>query len=73
MIPHTIFVWFFSLSSTSYVVPIVLYNTKKIGHSNTHIQSKNLNTKRRMETKNIPYFIFELKNPKTLRLVLLQP
>ena len=31
-----------------------------------HIESKNQNTKRRMETKDILYFIFELKNPKTL-------
>ena len=31
-----------------------------------HIKSKNQNTKRRMEAKNIPYFIFELKNPRTL-------
>ena len=31
-----------------------------------HIESKNQNTKRRMETKYILYFIFELKNPKTL-------
>ena len=26
-----------------------------------HIESKNQNAKRRIETKNIPYFIFELK------------
>ena len=31
-----------------------------------HIKSKNQNTKRRMETKNVPYFIFELKNPRML-------
>ena len=31
-----------------------------------HTESKNQNTKRRMETKNIPYFIFELKNPRML-------
>ena len=66
MIPCTTFVWFFSFSSTSYVVPIVLSNTKKISRSNTHIESKNQNIKRRMETKNIPYFIFELKNPRML-------
>ena len=46
--------------------PAILYNTKKVSHSNTHIESKNQNTKRRMEAKNIPYFIFELKNPRTL-------
>ena len=62
MIPCTIFVWFCSFSSTSYVTPIVLHNAKKVNHSNTHIESKNQNTKR-MEIENIPYFIFELKNP----------
>ena len=66
MIPHTPFIWFFSFSSTSYVVPVVLYNAKKVSYSNTHIESKNQNTKRRVKTKNIPYFIFELKNPRTL-------
>ena len=64
MIPPTTFVWFFSLSGTSYVLPLVLYNAKKVSRSNTHIESKNQNTKRRMVTKNIPYFIFELKNQK---------
>ena len=59
MIPHPTFAWFFSFSSTSYVVPLVLFNTKKVSHSNMHIKSKNQNTKRRMETKNIPYFWIE--------------
>ena len=63
MIPRLIFVWFFSFSGTSYVVPIVLYNVKKVSNSNMHMESKTQNTKRRMETKNIHYFIFELKNP----------
>ena len=31
-----------------------------------HIESKNQNTKRRMETKNMHFFIFELKNPRML-------
>ena len=48
------------------VVPVALYNAKKVSHSNTYVESKNQNTKRRMETENIPYFIFELKNPSTL-------
>ena len=39
---------------------------KKVSHSNMHIESKNQNTKRRIETKNIPYFIFELKNSRML-------
>ena len=33
-----------------------------------HIESKNQNTKRKMETKNIHFFIFELKNLRTLSL-----
>ena len=66
MIPPTTFVLFFSFSSTSSVVPAVFYNAKKVSHSNTHIESKNQNTKRRMVAKNIPYFIFKLKNPRTL-------
>ena len=61
MIPHTTFTWFFSFSSTSYVVPDVHYNAKKASHSNTHIESKNRNTKRRMETENIPYLCFWVK------------
>ena len=63
MIPCTTFVSFFPFSGRSYVAPVVLYNTKKVIHSNTHIESKNQNPKRRMVTKNILYFIFELKNP----------
>ena len=39
---------------------------KKVSHSNMHIKSKNQNIKRRMETKNISYFTFELKNPTLL-------
>ena len=66
MIPRLIFVWFFSFGGTSYVVPIILYNVKKVSNSNMHIESKTQNTKRRMETKKIHYFIFELKNPRTL-------
>ena len=58
MIPRITFVWFFSISSTSYVIPIVLYNTKTVSHSSMHVKSENQNTKRRMETKNIPYFCF---------------
>ena len=66
MIPCTAFVWFFSIISRSCIVPVVLYNVEKVSHSNTHIQSKNQNTKKIMETKNIPYFIFKLKNPRML-------
>ena len=55
MIPRT-FAWFFSFSSSSYIVPVVLYNTEKVKSSNTHVE--NQNTKRRMEPKNIPYFWF---------------
>ena len=33
-----------------------------------HIESKNQNTKGKMETKNIHFFIFELKNLRTLSL-----
>ena len=33
--------WFFSLSSTSYIVPVVLYHTKKVSNLNMHIESKN--------------------------------
>ena len=39
---------------------------KKVSHSNMHSESKNQNTKRRMEIKNISYFIFELRNPRML-------
>ena len=66
MIPRLTFVWFFPFSSTSYLVPIVLYNTKKASNSNMPIESKNPNTKRRMKTKNIHFFIFELKIPGVL-------
>ena len=66
MIPHLAFVWFFSFSSTSYVVPVVLYNAKKVSYSNMHIENKNQNVKRRIETKNIYFLIFELKIPRTL-------
>ena len=59
MIPCTTFVWFFSFSGTSYVVPVVLFNTKKVSYSNMYIKSKNQNTKRKMGTKNVPYFVFE--------------
>ena len=31
-----------------------------------HIESKNQNIKRTMETKNILFFIFELQNPRIL-------
>ena len=51
---------------SSYIVPVVPYNTKKVSHSNMHIESKNQNIKRRMLTKNMFYFIFELKNPRML-------
>ena len=61
IIPCLTFVWFFSFSSTFYVVPVVLYNAKKVGHSNVHIKSKNQNTKRRMKTKNINFFYFLIK------------
>ena len=62
-------VWFlawylFDFSPSVVHLPIVFYNAKNVSHSNTHIESKNQNTKRRMETKNIFYFIFELKNPR---------
>ena len=61
MIPRITFVWFFFFSSTSYVVPVVLYNAKKASHSNTHIESESQNIKKRMETKNIPYFCIWIK------------
>ena len=57
MIPPTTFVWFFTFCSTSFVVPVVLYNAKRVSPSNTHIESKNQNIKRRMVTKNIPSFV----------------
>ena len=66
MIPCLTLARFFSLSSTSFIVPLVLYNAKKVIYVNMHIESKNQNTKRRMETKNMPFFIFKLKNPTTL-------
>ena len=50
MIPCTTFVWSFSFSS--YIVPVILYNTKKVSHSNSHVESENQNTKGRMEMKN---------------------
>ena len=31
-----------------------------------HIESKNQNTKSKMKTKNIHFFIFELENPRML-------
>ena len=61
MAPRTTLVWFFSFSSTSYIVPIVLYNTKKVNHANMLIESKNENNKKRMETKIMPYFCFWIK------------
>ena len=61
MISSTKFIWFFSIRGTSYAFPIVLYNGKKVSHSNTCIESKNQNAKRRMETKNISYFCFWIK------------
>ena len=66
MIPCTAFVWFFSIISRSCIAPVVFDNVEKVSHSNTHIQSKNENTKEIMETKSIPYFIFKLKNPRML-------
>ena len=65
MMPRLTFVWFFSFRSTSYVVPVILYNARKVSNSNMHIEKKNQNTTRTMETKNI-HFILELKNPRTL-------
>ena len=38
----------------------------KVSYSNIHIESKNQNTKGRIETKNIQFFIYELKNPRML-------
>ena len=68
MIPRTTFIWFFSFSSISYVVPVVLYNTRKVSHSNTHIESKNQNTRRRMDTKNIPFFLIKQSyRPNSMR------
>ena len=69
MISYTTVVWFFSFSSTSYVVPVVLYNAKNVIHSNMHVDfdmfilpsSENQTTKSRMETKNIHYFCFWIK------------
>ena len=61
MIPRITFVWVLSFSSASYVVPAVLYNAKTVSHSNTHVESENQNMKRRLETKNIPYFCFWTK------------
>ena len=40
---------------------VVLYNAKKVSNSNMHIESKNQNTKRTINT-----FIFVLKSPRTL-------
>ena len=51
----------FLLSSTSSIVPDALYTAKKLSHSSTHVKSENQNTKRRMETKHIPYFCFSIK------------
>ena len=49
-----------SVVSTSYVVPVVLYNVIKATNSNMHIKSKIQNTKIRMETKNM-LFSFLIK------------
>ena len=59
-------VWQFSFSTTSYIVPFLLYNVKKVSHPNIHTEKKNQNTKRTMETKHIHFFIFESKTPRTL-------
>ena len=62
MIPCTTFVWSFSFSSTcSFNCSRSSLYRKKVSHSNTHVESKNQNTKRRMETQNIPYFYFWMK------------
>ena len=61
MVPCTTFVSFFCFGSTSSVIPVVRYNAKKVSHSNMHVESKNQNTKRRVETKSIPYFCFWIK------------
>ena len=62
------------ISSTSYIVPVVLYNAKKVSSSNIQKHQKN-NTKRtpkpktpkeKWKLKIYTYFIFELKNPRTL-------
>ena len=66
MISCLTFVWFFSFSSTSYVVPVVLYNVKDVSNPKMHIESKNQNTKETKETKNIQFFIFGLQNPRML-------
>ena len=63
MISHTIFVWFFSFSSTSDVVPVVLYYTKK-GKTFKHAQNIIITPKE--EWKLELNFTFELKNPREL-------
>ena len=63
IIPHLTFIWFFSFSSTSYFVPVVLYNVKKVSNSNIHIKSKHQIAERRMETKNIYFSYFWIKKP----------
>ena len=55
MIARTTFVWFYSFNSTCHIVPVVLFITQERKVIQTHVESKNQNTKRRLETKNIPY------------------
>ena len=50
MIPCLTFASFFFFSSTFYIVPVAFYNPKKVSYSNMHIESKNQNSKRRIET-----------------------
>ena len=57
MIPRLTFACFLPLSSTCYVVPIVRYNAEKGSNLNMHNESKNQDTKARMETKK-QYFLF---------------
>ena len=66
MIPCLTFTSFFSFSSTFYIVPVGFYNPKKVSYSNMHTENKNQNSKRRIETKNIHFFIFGLKNSRML-------
>ena len=55
MIARTTFVWFYSFNSTCHIVPVVPFITQERKVIQTHVESKNQNTKRRLETKNIPY------------------
>ena len=61
MITCTAFVWFFSFVSTSYVVPVVPYNARKINKSFKRISKVKSKTLRMEESKNVPYFCLWIK------------